>query len=174
MSEFLRPEVRVFLARYAQALFGGAIMLFGVWWITISFGIMRGLGVAIVVAGLGLLVEGLRRARLTSKSNGSGPGIVEIDERRITWMSGHFGGSIAMDALATVDIQVTPEGEALWVFLQTDGERLVVPASAKGAEKIVDVLSALKGLDYDAALRAMSSDEAGRFHLWRSRQRQLD
>lgn len=173
MSDFVRPEFRAALARYAQVIIGALIVALGLWWTRFTFGIVNGLSYGVALLGLIIAIEGLRRARLMRKATGKGPGLVEVDEWRITYLSAHFGGSVAIDALMAVEIQVTDQAEALWIFLQTDGQRLVVPASAKGADLIVDALSALPGLDYAAAQAAMASTDRGRFVLWRTDQSRI-
>ncbi len=168
MFNAIRPEVVAALRRYAQTLVGVGVALFGLWIVSVTFGFVIWFGYAVIAIGIALIVEGLRRARFAASATGDGPGIVEIDERRISWMSAHFGGAVEMDLLQTVEILVSEGGKPMWIFTQSDGQRLAVPAAAQGAEGIIDALSALHGLDFSAALKVLSSDSQQRVVLWRA------
>ena len=168
MANLIRPEAKAALLRHQQTIMGGAIVALGLWLASLSFGIVLWFAYAVTLVGFVVAIDGLRRARFSKAASGDGPGIVEIDERRISWMSAHFGGAVDMDLLKMVEVQVTAGAKALWIFTQTDGQRLAVPSAAQGAEKLIDALAALKGFDFATALKALEAKKEQRFVLWRA------
>jgi hypothetical protein len=56
---------------------------------------------------------------------------------------------------------VTLRGRRLWRLKQGDGQVLLVPVDAAGAEALFDVFAALPGLDMRALLAALSPEGAG-------------
>ncbi|WP_226782959.1 hypothetical protein [Oceaniglobus trochenteri] len=150
MSGFIRPELRAALAPWREALLGAALVLFGLYWALWGGGLMRWVGGAILLAGVAIALPAVRRARFPGAGNG--PGMVDVDERQITWFGPDGGGAISIDAIVRVEFD-TRQGRT-WVF-HTDGAApLRVPADAAGADKLFDALAPLPGLDYDAAIRA--------------------
>lgn len=170
----IRPEAAQTLRHFSQAIAGAVLTLFAIWLSLNSYGIVRMIALGLIAIGAVIVVEGIRRGRFARAATGDGPGVVEFDERRISWLSAHFGGSVDLDLLSKVEIQITAGGKALWVFTQNDGSRLAVPADAKGADGLMDALSALKGLDYALALKALETSQEKRFVLWRAGVSQLD
>lgn len=166
MSNFIRPEARRTLRRYQQPLIGAAVVALGLWWAS-GFGLIRWLGIVTLVLGLGLVIEGLRRARLL-RGGGFGPGVVEVDERQIAWFAADMGGAVSVDALSWVSIHSYPDKPANWVFQQKDGQRLSIPSDASGADKIIDALAPLNGIDLSLAAQALAHPTEKSFVLWRA------
>ena len=172
---FIRPEVRDVLLRWREALIGLVIVGLGIWWAVDFFGIQRWLGVAAIFGGLAMVWEGVRRGRFQPGSGG--PGVVDVDERQITYFGPMDGGAISIDALTRVTILTTDEGpiadDVHWLFEAEDAPPLLIPATAKGADQLFDALSALPGADYEAVLKAMGSTLRERHLIWEKAHRRL-
>ena len=80
---FVRPEAAQALLRWREVLVGLAVVGLGVWWYLGAFGIWRWVAVALIAAGGAITWEGIRRARFAPGSGGAG--VVEVDERQITY-----------------------------------------------------------------------------------------
>ena len=166
VSDFIRPEARRALIRYQQPLIGCLVVALGIWWAT-GFGLVRWLGFLLILGGSVFVIEGLRRARLL-RGGGFGPGVVEVDERQIAWFAADVGGVVSVDALSWVSIHSYADKPANWVFQQKDGQRLSVPTDAAGADKIIDALAPLNGIDLSLAAEALNHSQEKSFVLWRA------
>lgn len=168
MTGFLRPEAVAALRRWREAALGVSVAAAGVWGIATASGVLFGVAVLAVPLGLGLLWEGIRRARLPE--GGAGPGMVEVDERQITYFGPGSGAAVSIDALTRVEI-LTSDAEPfasglVWVFQTADAPPLFVPGDAVGAEGLFDALTALPGVDFSRITAALGSTEPRRFVIW--------
>lgn len=172
---FIRPEAMQTLLRWREVLVGLAVIALGLWWFSGAFGIWRWIALALVLAGVAITWEGIRRARFHPGSGGAG--VVEVDERQITYFGPSEGGAVSIDALVRVTILTTDQGplaeDVFWVFEDETGERLQIPAAAEGAEALFDALSALPGVAYDTVLSAMGSTGNARHVVWESTHQRL-
>lgn len=168
MTGFLRPEVAAAFARWREALIGGAVAAAGLWGLATQRGIGFGIAAVAAAAGLLLVVEGIRRARLPQ--GGGGPGLVEVDERQVTYFGPGGGAAVSIDALTRVEIVTNDAGpfggDLYWAFHSDGGPPLFVPGDAVGAEAILDALTALPGIDFSQVTAAMGSTEPRRFVIW--------
>ena len=48
-----------------------------------------------------------------------------------------------------------------------DGTRLTIPLGAEGADRLIDALSPLPGIDFDAGVAAINARRPGRATVWR-------
>lgn len=165
---FLRPEAKATLLRWREALIGAGLLAISVWWGLGAHGFVRGTAIVIGTVGLALLWNGVRRARFQPGTGG--PGMVEVDERQITYFGPDGGGAISIDALVRVTIHTTADGpfedDVFWVFDDDAGAHLRIPSSAEGAGALFDALVALPGANYEAVIRAMQSTELAQFDIW--------
>ena len=165
---FVRPEVVEALVRWREALLGLLLFLCGGWFVLTGYG-LYGIGGWIAVAIGALLVwEGVLRARFPRQ--GGGPGVVDIDERQITWFGPTGGGSVSLDALRLIAIRRTRAGSAtsdfFWEFEDTDGNSLSVPGDAENADALFDAFAALPGVDYEAIIAASARPDEGLAIVW--------
>ena len=165
----IRPEVRAMITRYSEVLAGAAIVLLGILAFS-QFGLFwQGLGILLVVTGLAFAWTAWRRVRLTAKTQ-DGPGVVEVDERQITYFAPLGGGAVSINDLARVTILTSDQGpvaqDVNWLLEENGGSRLLIPNSAEGAAQLFDALSPLKGVDFEAAIRAMGSTATDSFVIW--------
>ena len=62
---------------------------------------------------------------------------------------------------------VPPDSTHAWVLSAEDGTRLVIPIGAEGADRLLDALSPLPGIDFDAGVAAVAARGPGRATMWR-------
>lgn len=139
----IRPELIEQAKRWREALAGAALMLAGLWAAT-GYGLMPFLGGALAAIGLALLWLSIQRNRFR-KGVGQGPGVVTVDERRVTYMGPLEGGTVALGELRRLDLDPTAWPDPVWVLVSPD-ETLRVPVTALGADALLDLFAALPGL----------------------------
>lgn len=172
---FIRPEAAAALRTWGlPAAFGvlGIVLIWHGWGMT-----MRGALVGIVFIALGAfcclaLFGAAERALAGWRGRHGGPGLVTIEEGRISYFAPFGGGIIAIDALTRVEIVTTDrgpsDGDLFWRLSDMAGQAIAIPGGAQGAESLPDVLGVLPGFDHLAVLRAMGSTGPARFAIWRS------
>lgn len=160
-----RPAARAALWRAREAVAGLALVLLALWLAWGTFGITRWLAVALGALGAGLLWTGAQRWRFAR--GGEGPGVVEVDERRLVYWGPLSGGTMDLDDLLRLDLDATGR-PAHWVLTPRSGEALAVPVTAGGAEALLDLFTALPGLRAEALIAALSRGEGPVVTLWRS------
>ena len=161
----LRPDLRDALRRGREALAGVAVIALALWVGLTTFGVTRWLAAALGFLGLGLVWTGVQRWRFVRGSGG--PGVVEVDERRITYWGPLSGGTVDLDDLLRLDLNPGSQ-PAHWVLVPRSGEALVVPVTAQGAEALLDAFTALPGLRTEALLAALSRIEGPPTILWQA------
>jgi hypothetical protein len=169
---FMRPEAEAFLKRWAETAFSGAVLAVMLWvgGRMIWAGVMMGVVVLTVAIGAGFWFwTALARARLGASP--LGPGVVIVDERRITYMGPETGAFVALDALTGIDILIDAGGvyapSASWVLRTSEGAPLVVPTGAEGADQLMETFVALPGFSYDKVVAARSAPAGTRAVVWR-------
>lgn len=168
---FIRQQARKNLLRWREAIAGGAVALFGLYWLVASYGLLRWFSIAIIALGLTLLWSGIQRARF--RGGHGGLGVVLVDERQITYLAPVGGGFASIDALTRVEIGPDRAGLPVWRF-HSPGEVLTIPASAEGTEALFEALAALKGVNMQAAIRASTGKPDQPVLIWQGvRMRQL-
>lgn len=168
MAEFLRPEARAALRRWAEPALWLAVVALGLRLFLVGGWFWQGAGVLLGVVGGALFLTALRSARM--RLGHDGPGVVEVDERQVTYFGPQTGGAVSIDALTRVEIETSAAGpgptELWWLFHMPGQPPLRVPGDAAGAERLLDALAPLPGVDFDAAIRAAHSDEQALFVIW--------
>ncbi|MCB2138740.1 MAG: hypothetical protein KDE17_05700, partial [Rhodobacteraceae bacterium] len=121
------------------------------------------LGAVLGATGLAWLVVALRRRRFARAIEA--PGVVEVDEGQIGYLGPTFGGYIALRELAEIRM-IDVQGRGHWRLRQADGQILLIPVSAAGADLLYDAFAALPGIDMGVLSRAVDA-RAGTQVLWR-------
>jgi hypothetical protein len=169
---FVRPEVAERLRLWREPATWAAVLCVGVWLIWQGYSRVAPLpfaaGVLLAIVGAGLLRPALGRLRLHGRL---GEGVVVVDEARIGYFGPRGGGFVDLPSIVRVEIVSRPHlpsdsGHA-WVLTAEDGTRLVVPLGAEGADRLLDALSPLPGIDFDAGAAAVAGRGAGRATVWR-------
>lgn len=162
--DFLRPEAVTILKRWSGVIAAGAVLSLGLWWGLTSLGLIRWLGWALVAGGAAMLWAAGQRARFVGGHGGLG--VVYVDERQVAYYSPVGGGVVSLDSLAEVAIVPDRAGLPVWRFTG-GGEVLRIPASAEGTEALFDALTALPGVDIEAAIRASKSRTEDTVVIWK-------
>lgn len=169
---FMRPEAVALLKRWAETAFSGAVLAVMVWVgvAMIRAGTVMGVVVLAVAIGAGFWFwTALARARLGAPP--LGPGVVVVDERRITYMGPETGAVLALDSLIGIEIVTSAKGvyqaSASWVLRPEEGPPLVVPAGAEGADRLPEAFAALPGFSYDRVVSAMGAAPGTHAIVWR-------
>ncbi len=172
---FIRPEAAKALRRWREVLAGLVVGLIGVWLVTNRFGALYLIGWGLAVGGFSMVFAGIRHARFPAGSGGLG--IVEVDERKLTYFSPDKGGAVSLDDLLKVAIRTNDDSpiasDMFWEWTDTAGQTLSIPGDAEGSEQIFDALSALSGVDHDAIMRASGEVTQNYFVIWRKPDPQL-
>lgn len=160
---FLRPEAARALRRWREVLIALAVIGAGIWIAASPGPIVQGFGW--ILAGLGAvaLIPAMRRARF--QASGDGPGVVQVDERRVIYMGPTHGGAVALDELDHLSIRRNAEGAAAWLLVEND-TLLTIPVDASGAEALFDAFTALPGLSAQTLLAARDLPQPGTTRLW--------
>jgi hypothetical protein len=170
---FVRPELAARFRIWREPIAWGALVAVGGWLAWHGYRridlLIFVLGLGLAATGLGLLRGALRRLRLHAEQPGEG--VVVIDEARIAYLGPRGGGFVDLPAIARVEIvtrpHVPPDSAHAWVITADDGARLTIPLGAEGAERLLDALSPLPGIDFDAGAAAVAARRAGRAVVWR-------
>jgi hypothetical protein len=160
----IRPEAAATILRWREAILGVTGILLGAGMMATSTGLPALLGLALALIGVVLAVTGLRHARF-DVSDEIAPGVVEVVEGQITYLSPITGGSVALDDLVEVVFRRTAMGEAFWRLVSTEST-LYIPEGARGAEQLLDALSPLPGFDGGRMIRAVRSRRETTVKVW--------
>jgi hypothetical protein len=163
------------MRNYAEVFAGAIIAVIGVYNILRPGWVLQALGAVCILAGCAIAFTAFRRARFPTAQDG--PGVVEVDERQISYFSAYAGGSVSIEALARIRIETNdagPWGEDMyWIFEEDGGNSLQIPASASNIELLFDAFAALDGVNYDAVTNATRATENGEFLIWSKQRAQL-
>lgn len=165
---FLRPEAAAFLKKWREAIIAGVILMGSLQAASTTTGLVNAFSWVTALVGAALFIEGVRRARLPDKSGGIG--VVDVDERQITYFGPQGGGAISINELSRVKVRTTDLGPAasdfFWEFTDRAGQRLTIPGDAENATALFDALTALPGADFEKVIEASGSTEVGEFLVW--------
>lgn len=139
----IRDGARQALWQGREVIAGALVCLFGLWVASQGGYLLVPLGGLCGAAGLALATLGWRRLRFAA--DGDAPGVVTVDEAQISYMGPTVGGFVSLADLIEVRL-VRMRGRRLWRLKQSDGQALLVPLDASGAEALFDAFSALPGL----------------------------
>lgn len=148
----IRPEIIAALTRYREALGAGVVVLVGLWLMALGGYVLVPLGVIVADIGAVLTITAFRRAHFAQTV--AAPGVVELDERQVSYLAPELGGFISLDELAEIRL-LAMRGRRMWRLKQTGGQALLIPVDAEGAEKLFDVFAALPRMDTAALVLAM-------------------
>lgn len=153
----IRPELRDALHRGREVIAAAALGALGLWVALQGGWLLQGLGAVLGLLALGWAVPALRRLRFGQAV--AAPGVVEVDEGQIAYLGPAFGGFVALPDLVEIRL-VTMRGRRLWRLRQTDGQVLLIPVDATGAERLFDAFASLPGMDMAALVAALSPGTA--------------
>ncbi|MBA4352122.1 MAG: hypothetical protein C0427_12860 [Rhodobacter sp.] len=157
----IREDLRADLWRWSEVIGAGAVVALGLWVASGGGYILVPIGLCIAALGAGLAMQGWRRLRFAQ--GGDAPGVVSVDEGQISYMGPQLGGFVSVPELEELRL-ITLRGRRLWRLRQVDGQVLLIPVDAAGAEGLFDVFATLPGMDMAALLAALApqGDGSGR------------
>lgn len=159
MANFLRPEARATLWRWRDVIGAVALIALGYWWASASFGFVRWLSYGTMALGVILAIAGVQRARFRRGTDG--PGVVLLDERRLSYYGPLSGGVIDLDDLTKLELD--PSG---WILTGIGGQRLDIPVTALGAEILFDAFAALPKIKTAQMLDVLTRTPDARVMIW--------
>ncbi len=149
----IRDDAATFLTRWREVIAAAALGAAGLGIASLGglFFIPVGLGLAAIATGLA--VQAFRRLRFAGQT--AAPGLIEVDEAQIAYLSPLGGGFVSLRELAEIRL-VTRQGHRYWHLRQTDGTALPIPVDATGSDALFDAFATLPGLDTGALVAALS------------------
>lgn len=162
----LRPEALARLARWRELAGAVAVLAFGLWLLARGGYVLVPLGAAFIAVGAGWAVIVLRRMRFAHPA--TLPGWIEIDEGQLGYYGPGIGGFVALRDITEIRLIVL-RGAPHWRLKQLDGQALLIPLAATGAEQLYDAFASLPGIDMarlSAAAAARASAQPTVQTLW--------
>jgi hypothetical protein len=153
----LRDGAREALWQGREVIAGAVVLALGLWIASYGGLILLPFGLAVAALGAGWIWTALRRLRF--QAEGEAPGVVEVDEGRITYFGPTMGGSVGLSDLAELRL-LRMRGRAVWRLKQGDGQALLIPAQAAGADALFDAFASLPGIDLGAVINALEGPTA--------------
>jgi len=167
---FVRPEAISYFQNYRGFILSAMIVLAGVYILASSFGTTRIAGGIILIIGLLVGHDAYRRFKFPNGRGGRG--VLEVDERRVSYLFGGIETSISMDSLDRIELHRSVKGVVTWIFYGPDG-MLSVPGDAEGTDALFDALVALPGINYSQAEAAMQGTDPDIFLIWQRNRAKL-
>lgn len=140
----IRPEVTDLIWRAREVVWASLVVGAGLWLITLGGYVLIPLGAVIGGIGLVLAVTAFRRMRF--EQSVAAPGLVELDEAQVGYMGPEIGGYLSLNELVELRL-LSLRGRRVWRLKQADGQALLIPVDAKGAERLFDAFANLPGMD---------------------------
>ena len=140
----IRPELLERLRPFREAMAAGMLALLGGWLVWLGGFLLMPVGALVLIVALGWGVSALRRARFARRIEA--PGVVELDEGQIGYLGPAFGGYVALAEMVELRL-IEMYGRRHWRLRQADGQVLLVPVAAEGADVLFDAFSLLPGAD---------------------------
>lgn len=154
----IRPEIAHGLWRAREVIAGGLVAALGLWAAAQGGYLLVPAGLALAGLGAAWTVTAWRRMRFAQAIDA--PGVVEIDEGQIGYLGPGAGGYVALPDLAELRL-ITMRGRRLWQLRQSDGQALLIPVDASGAERLFDAFASLPGMDTAALVAAVAPQVPG-------------
>ncbi|MBT8459553.1 MAG: hypothetical protein HKP37_05690 [Boseongicola sp.] len=164
---FIRPDALATLLRWREFLIGLALDLVGL--VTVLGPTRANLILGVLLMGLGsaLMFVGMQRARF--RATGGGIGVVDVDERQISYFGPASGGAVTLEDLARIAV-VPPHA---WELSDSFGRVLEIPVNAEGADALFDAFSALPGISASRLGDATRVKPVARTSVWEKPHRRL-
>ncbi len=154
----IRPEAREALRKGQDLIVAGGLAILGLWLAWLGGYLLLPLGVAIVI--LSLILARMAWARMRFSQTVLTPGVVELDEAQVGYLGPTEGGFLSLEELVELRLMAM-QGRRMWRLKQADGQALLIPVDAKGAERLFDAFAALPGMELGALMRALDVAPGG-------------
>ncbi|MFT4013140.1 MAG: hypothetical protein QM682_07005 [Paracoccus sp. (in: a-proteobacteria)] len=162
----IRPELRPWTE---TALALGATG-FGLWVFSLGGWVFWPLGALIAGAAALWALDAWRRRRFRGRADA--PGLVELDEGAIRYLTPNsfLGGEMALRDLSEIRL-LRLNGAVHWRLKSRDGQALLIPRDAAGAERLAGAFASLPGADLGRISAALTAEGPAVQTLWRSHDR---
>ena len=156
----IRPEVTDLIWRAREVIWGSLVVACGLWLMTLGGFVLIPVGGVVAAIGLVLATTAARRMRFTQTI--AAPGLVELDEAQVGYLGPEIGGFLSLNEVVELRI-LTLRGRRVWRLKQADGQALLIPVDAAGAERLFDAFANLPGIEQSALMAALQqpSDAQG-------------
>ena len=159
----IRPEAKRTLWRWREVLFGISISALGYLWVVSYFGLLRWLGIVLIIVGGALLFIGFQRGRF--RSDQDGPGVLKVVEGQIAYFGPSEGGIAAISDISHISL-VTRNGERCWQLEQKELATIYIPVTAKGTDDLFDAFATLPGLKIETMVQKLTQDTSRSILVW--------
>jgi hypothetical protein len=154
----VRPEVSEVLRKGQEVIAAAGILAFGLWLIWLGGLVLMPLGLLVAALAAILARQAWRRMRFTQTV--AAPGMVELDEAQVGYLGPGEGGFLSLKELVELRI-LRVQGRRMWRLKQADGQALLIPVDAQGADRLFDAFATLPGMDTGALVAALDPAPAG-------------
>lgn len=148
----IRANLAASLYRLREPIAAGGVAALGLWIATLGGLFFVPLGLLVAALGAGVGVIALRRLQFAA--SGEAPGVVEVVEGQIAYLGPEMGGMVGLPDLVELRL-LTLRGRKFWRLKQADGQALLIPVEAAGAERLYDAFASLPGIDTAALVAAL-------------------
>ena len=164
---FLRPGAAEALRRWGEPAVAGIALALSLWYgiVWLNRGAVFGWMLLLLAAGLGFWLRSALAGAL-SRRDRAGPGVVVYREGEIGYMGPESGGFLDIGAIERVEIVRASGGDLLWYLDGGAAGRLVLPASASGADRLVEALAGLPGFSDMTVAQRLRAPPPGRTVVW--------
>lgn len=152
----IRAEVARAAYRWREVLAAGGVGLIGLWLIWLGGYLLLPVGIGVLAFGTTWAVTALRRMRFVQDV--MAPGMVEVIEGQIGYLGPASGGYVAVPDLVELRL-VALQGRRLWRLKQEDGQALLIPVDAAGADRLFEAFASLPGMDMAALVAAVDKPQ---------------
>ncbi|MTH77255.1 hypothetical protein [Paracoccus aestuariivivens] len=161
----IRPELAERLRPWAETHLALALVVFGLWVLSLGGWVFQPLGSLIAIIAAVWALDARRRMRFRSLA--TAPGIVELDEGAIRYLSPDrvLGGELSLRDLYEIRL-LRLNGRVHWRLKSVDGQAILIPVDAKGAELLASAFASLPGLDMGRVAAALAADGPAIQTLW--------
>lgn len=153
----IRPDLMALLHRSSEVIWASLPLGFGLWLIFLGGYLLTPIGTVIAAVGVAWVILALRRMRFAQAVDA--PGVVEVDEGQIGYLGPQIGGYVSLPELAEIRL-ITLRGRRMWRLKQRDGQAILIPVDATGADRLFDAFASLPGMktsDLVAALQPIAT-----------------
>jgi hypothetical protein len=153
----IRPELAARLRPWTETGAALAATAFGLWVFSLGGWILWPLGAVIAAVSALWALDARRRMRF--RHDALGPGMVELDEGAIRYLSPNrlLGGEIPLTELAEIRL-MRLNGRRHWRLKSLDAQALLIPVDAAGAEGLASAFASLPGVDMGRVSAALAPD----------------
>lgn len=159
----IRPEARDAFFQWREALVGAGLVALGAYWGFSFFGILKWIGILLVLLGASVAYVGIQRARF--RQNSEGPGILTVVEGEIAYFGPVSGGAVSIEDIEQITLKTTM-GQRVWHIERAADIPVQIPTNAKGAEALFDVFTMLPKLNIEFMVNKLSQKDDDDILIW--------